>query len=444
MTSKDKKFFDRLVEFLEHVRFGYLVFTSLIIVAAIFGLFELVEQTIFQDFSQETMRWLYISRGVVSSLLLMVWAAWTVYQYRDIYSERLKSTEAKYREIIENTPDAILTIDNNNHITTWNRGAEDIFGWTKEEVIDESIGKIIPSDLIEVGELLCLAYGVKNKGYVKNYETERMSKSGRRILVQLTETCITDNRGNITGRSQILRDISEVRINENQMRQSERLATVGHLAAGVAHEVGNPLTSISSLVQVMERKTDDEFIQRNLHKIKDHINRIAKIVRELVDFSRPSSIQTTPTQINDTIQSAVGLLKYDGRCQNIDFKLDLDPNLPQIYCVPDQIHQVLVNLLLNAIDAMQEQGNQIIVSTERSNGHIEFSVKDQGSGMPPEIQQKVFEPFFTTKDVGKGTGLGLSVSHGIISKMGGKIWVKSEENQGSSFTVELPITRKDS
>ncbi|MCF7805528.1 MAG: PAS domain S-box protein [Candidatus Marinimicrobia bacterium] len=437
-----QRFYQRLTAFFRHVRFGYLVFTSLLIVAVIFGAFELVERTLFQDFSESTMRWLYISRGVLSSLLLMAWAAWTVFHYREFYEERLEQTEAKYRDIIENSADAIITLDNNNHITTWNKGAEQIFGWEADEIIGESVGTIIPNDLIEVGELLCLAYGIKRSGYVKNYETERLSKSGQRVLVQLTENVITNENGDIVGRSQILRDISEVRINENQMRQSERLATVGHLAAGVAHEVGNPLTSISSLVQVMERKTDDEFIHGNLKKIREHISRITKIVRELVDFSRPSSVQMTETQLNDTVQSAVGLLKYDGRCQHIDFELELDEDLPKISCVPDQVHQVLINLLLNAIDAMQGQGEKIQVSTHRENGSIQISVRDEGIGMTPEVKEKVFEPFYTTKDVGKGTGLGLSVSHGIVSKMGGHIKVESEKNRGSTFTIELPINGK--
>ncbi|MBS1271114.1 MAG: Signal transduction histidine-protein kinase AtoS [Candidatus Marinimicrobia bacterium] len=436
---RKQSFFQKLIGFIRHVRLGYLLFTSILIVAVIFGAFELIERTIFSDFSDTTMRWLYISRGVISSLLLMAWAAWTVFHYRDIYAERLEKTEAKYRDIIENSADAIITLDNNNHITMWNKGAEQIFGWKSEEILGESISKIIPNDLIEVGELLCLAYGIKRSGYVKNYETERLSKSGRRILVQLTENVITNENDEIVGRSQILRDISELRINENQMRQSERLATVGHLAAGVAHEVGNPLTSISSLVQVMERKTDDEFIHGNLKKIREHINRIAKIVRELVDFSRPSSVQMTPTQINETVESAVGLLKYDGRCRHIDFDMNLEEDLPKIECVPDQIHQVLINLLLNAIDAMQDQGDIIRVSTHRENSTIHIEVEDQGIGMTTEVREKVFEPFFTTKEVGKGTGLGLSVSHGIISKMGGAIQVESEKDQGSTFTIELPI-----
>lgn len=435
----------KLGKFLKQIHFGYLLFTSLIIVGVIFGAFEIIEKTLFADISIRQLRWLHFSRGIISSLLLMIWAAWTVYQYRELYEEKLEIKERRYRDIIESSADAIFTMDTRNFITSWNNGAEQIFGWKRDEIIGKPVETIIPDDLLEAKELECIAYGLREKGYVSSYETERIDKDGRRKKVILSVTVLRDEKDKIEGRSVIMRDVTELRLRDEQFQRSERLATVGHMAAGVAHEVGNPLTAISSLVQVLQRKTDDEFIQVQLKKVREHIKRITKIVRDLVDFSRPASADITRAQVNDIIESAVGLLKHDARCRDVRFKLDLDKDLPKVNCIPDHVHQVLVNLFLNAVDALEDEDvPEIITQTERSNNHIIIKVSDKGMGMSEEVQQRIFEPFFTTKDVGSGTGLGLSVSHGIISKMNGSIHVDSTEGEGTTFTIELPIDKSKS
>lgn len=428
-----------IFNFLNHVRLGYLLFTSLIILGAVYGFFEIIQLIFWQDTSQENLQALYFSRGVIVSLSLMIWAAWTVYNYRAIYQEKLDVAEERYRNIVEHSADAIISLNNDDRITSWNHGAEEIFGWKRDEIIGQPITVIIPDDLIEQKELERLRFGMAYRGHVTNYRTERLTKQNKRILVTLTESYIRNENDEIVGRSQIMRDLTDLKIREEQVQQSERLATVGHMAAGVAHEVGNPLTAISSLVQVCQRKTDDEFIQNQLGKVRDHIQRINHIVRDLVDFSRPSSLETEQMSVNEIINAAVGLMKHDARCRNVEFKLELASNLPQIEGVPDQLHQVMVNLLLNAVDAMQEVENPAItIHTEFRNSQIEIAISDIGQGIPEEQQDRIFEPFYTTKEVGKGTGLGLSVSHGIITKMGGTIEVNSEPGQGTTFTITLP------
>lgn len=431
--------FKSLIHFLKHVRMGYLLFTSLLILGLFFGIFEIIKFVYIEDLSDENMRFLYFTRGVIVSLSLMVWAAWTVYNYRELYQEQLEVTEEQYRNIIENSADAIITLNNDDEITSWNRGAEQIFGWKREEIVGESAEKIIPDDLLELQELKCLAFGMHYRGYISNYETERLNKSGKRVLVNLSESFIRDEDDEIIGRSQILRDLTDFKIREEQIQQSERLATVGHMAAGVAHEVGNPLTAISSLVQVCQRKTDDPFIQDQLKKVRDHIQRITKIVRDLVDFSRPSSLKTEMMNVNEIIKSAVGLLKHDARCRSVTFNMELSPRIPGIEGVPDHIHQVVVNILLNAVDAMKGIKNQRIdIRTWQEDDRIKIAIEDVGEGIPDKQLNRIFEPFFTTKEVGSGTGLGLSVSHGIISKMGGTIEVESQEGVGTTFTLNLP------
>lgn len=427
------------VRFLREARMGYLLYTSLLILGVIYGAFEIVDQVLLTDTPQETMRWLYFSRGIIVSLLLMFWAAWTVYNYREYYEDRLEETKLRYSDIIEHSADAIITIDNDQKITSWNRGAEEILGWQRDEIIGKPIIEIVPDELIELKEIECIDFGMQYRGHVRNYETERLAKNGEKKLVSLTESFIRNNEDEIVGRSQILRDLTEIKMREEQIQQSERLATVGHMAAGVAHEVGNPLTAISSLVQVCQRKTEDLFLQDQLKKVRDHIQRINKIVRDLVDFSRPSTMKAEQVQVNEIINSAVGLLQHDARCRDVDFQLSLSSSLPRISCVPDQIHQVLVNLLLNAVDAMKEvEGPEVKITTKQQNGSAEITISDIGKGIKEEHKSRIFEPFFTTKEVGSGTGLGLSVSHGIINKMGGSIRVESSQGKGASFIIQLP------
>lgn len=433
-----------VLKFLREARIGYLLFTSLIVLGIIFGAFEIIDQTLLSDIPTDTMRWLYFSRGVLAALLLMIWAAWTVYSYREYYEDQLQATRLRYSDIIEHSAEAIISLDNEGRITSWNRGAEQMLGWPRDEIIGKPVAIIVPDKLIELKELEYIDAEMQKGGYIQNFETERLTKKGEKKLVNLTESYVRNKDNETVGRSLILRDLTDVKMREEQIQQSERLATVGHMAAGVAHEVGNPLTAISSLVQVCQRKTDDDFIQDQLKKVREHIQRINKIVRELVDFSRPSSMQTEHVQINEVIKSAVGLLKHDARCRDVNFKLNLSHNLPAISCVPDQIHQVLVNLLLNAVDAMKDTAKpKVTVSTSRQQNIIKLTVADVGKGIKAENQPRIFEPFFTTKDVGRGTGLGLSVSHGIINKMGGAIRAESEYGEGTIFIITLPIKKED-
>lgn len=433
----------KISDFIVHVGYAYLAFTILIIIGLLFGLIEIIESILLNDFPLIASKWFYISRGIIHTVLLGTWALWTIYSYRKFYQKKLESTETRYQDILENSADAILTIDNNQIFKTWNKGAEQIFGWEKKEIIEQPINKIVPENLDAMNKMQSLFKRLKNENYIKNFETELITKQGNIILVQLTQTVIKNELGNIIGSSIIMRDITELRMQNERMQHSERLSALGHMAAGVAHEVGNPLTAISSIVQLLQRKSKEKFIIDYLQKMNVHINRITNIMRELVDFSRPSSNNIVDVDINNVIRSAVGLLKYDSQFRNIKFNLKLEKDLPNIFSNSDNIHQVMINLLLNSADAMQNvEEAQIDIITRTSDGFISIFVKDNGVGMSREITKRIFEPFFTTKPVGSGTGLGLSVSLGIITKLGGTIHVKSELKSGTAFTIKLPLERK--
>lgn len=221
------------------------------------------------------------------------------------------------------------------------------------------------------------------------------------------------------------------------------MENIGTLAAGIAHEVGNPLTSISSLVQVIQRTTDDSFAKDKLELVKNQINRIAKIIRELVDFARPSHFEIKPVDLNKIIREAVNITRYGKKARHVNFKLELQDSLPTISVVPDQLIQVFINIIINALDAIETNTGDITLISRTDSKHIFCVVKDTGKGIHEDELDKIFDPFYTTKKVGEGTGLGLWVSYGIIKNFGGNITVDSIPGRGTSVTISLPIKQKD-
>lgn len=224
-----------------------------------------------------------------------------------------------------------------------------------------------------------------------------------------------------------------------QIVHQEKMAALGQMAAGVAHEIGNPLSALSSLVRAME---DD--LQKNrsngekVKSIKEQVDRISKIVRELMDFSRPASHRTTLTNGNQVIHSALGISSYDRRLKEVNVITRLDNEIPALKVDEDQLLQVFLNIVFNAADAMNGAGT-LTISSKLQNNSVIFVFEDTGPGIPEHLLSRVFEPFFTTKDVGKGTGLGLSVSYGIMQSMGGLIKAANRQDGGSVFTVKIPL-----
>jgi signal transduction histidine kinase len=256
--------------------------------------------------------------------------------------------------------------------------------------------------------------------------------------VRLSVSRLPNKNNEYAGRSIIIKDHTEFKRLQAQIDQSEKLAVIGQIAAGVAHEIGNPLTSISSLVQILQRKSQDSFMNEQFVNIKENIDRITKIVRELVDFSRPPSYETSVQDVTDIIKTALGIVKYDKRVRKVNFETDLKNTMPNVNIAADQLLQVFVNILINALDAIDGNG-LIMVKSNYDSKNIYIELSDDGCGIDETILEKIFDPFFTTKEVGKGTGLGLSVSYGIIKRFNGEIKVKSKLNEGSTFTIVLPI-----
>jgi len=224
----------------------------------------------------------------------------------------------------------------------------------------------------------------------------------------------------------------------NQMVEKEKMVAIGQMASGIAHEVCNPLSSISSVVQMLKRGKSSASVVEQLELIETHIKRISGTVRQLVSLARPIDEQWGPVDIVATLDEVVRLICFDRRARNVDVVFSRPDPLPPTIAVRGQLQQVFLNLALNALDAMPDGGTLTIRARHR-RGTIAVVMEDSGSGIPPQIGRRIMEPFFTTKEPGKGTGLGLSVSYGIVQKHGGVIDFESAVGEGTAFTVTLPI-----
>jgi len=357
---------------------------------------------------------------------------------RDRLASKLEFDQQYLKSILISSDQAIMVVDEHERFIAWNKGAEKIFGYREDEIIGKPSYILFPAGEKYVKERDRIIEDARKIGHTSIVETERIKKNGEFITVRLSVSRLPSSTGEYVGRSIIIKDHTEYKRLQAQIDQSEKLAVIGQMAAGVAHEIGNPLTSISALVQILQRRSQDAFMSEQLVNIKENIDRITRIVRELVDFSRPPSYETNMQDITDIVKTAIGIVKYDKRVRKVKFETELKDFLPSVNIAADQILQVLVNVLINALDAIDGNGI-VIVKSRYDQIKIYIDITDDGCGMDGLTMEKIFDPFFTTKEVGKGTGLGLSVSYGIINRFGGEIKVSSKLNEGSTFTIALPL-----
>lgn len=231
---------------------------------------------------------------------------------------------------------------------------------------------------------------------------------------------------------------------QQEIIQSEKLASVGRLAAGIAHEIGNPIGIILGYLHLLlNQQVDDEEKTDYLKRMNTETERINAIIRELLDYAQPSTLQRTELDLNTIIEETYALVSYQKGFQRIMVTVNLEPDMPGLYADEKQIRQILINLTLNALDAMPVEGIiNYTTAYSPETEHILFSITDTGAGIPENLQQKVFDPFFTTKEPGKGTGLGLSNVQRIVDALGGRITVVSAPGKGTTFTILFPVVKK--
>jgi PAS domain S-box-containing protein len=296
------------------------------------------------------------------------------------------------------------------------------------------------------------------KGDIKHFEWVEgfavLSKSGKEKLISWHNSVIRNENGKIIGILRSGEDITELKLMEEERKSlerkaqlSSRLASVGELASGVAHEINNPLTAVIGYSQfLLDKKDVPRDVQKDLKAINEGAQRVSGIVKRLLAFARQTKPVRTHVDINSLISDILELRYYYLKANNITITTALDPALPIIMADAAQLQQVFLNLIVNAETEMKQARNKgkLLIKTERVNGNIHISFKDNGPGIPEANLQKIFDPFFTTREVGEGTGLGLSVCYGIVKEHDGRIWAESEPGKGATFVVELPIVAEDS
>jgi signal transduction histidine kinase len=242
--------------------------------------------------------------------------------------------------------------------------------------------------------------------------------------------------GNQKGYVLVMEDITEKKKIEEELFRTTKHASIGRLAAGVSHEIGNPLASISSLVQELLSENLSSFVSDSLGTVNMHINRIVRIVRSLGDFARLYPREKVSTNLQEILQNTIDLVRYDKNFKKIQINTEID-DLPPITINPDEMQQVFLNLMLNARDAMPE-GGSLTISIRGNNGYTEAVFTDTGTGIEKNNRDKLFDPFFSTKGPAKGTGLGLSICYSIVKDHGGSIEVDSVKGGGTSFIIKIP------
>ena len=360
----------------------------------------------------------------------------------------LREANQFFLNLIQSSVDGIIAADMKGNIFIFNKGAEALTGYKADEVIGKvHITQIYPEGVAKevMRRLRIPEYG--GVGKLTPTQFNVVNKAGEGIPIQLSATLIYDETGRETASAGIFTDLRprlrmERKLQEThlQLVSSEKMASLGKLAAGIAHEINNPLGGIliySSLM--MEDFPEDNPGRQDLARIVQETSRCKEIVKSLLEFARQTEPKMEPTDINRAITEGLFFLENQALFHNIQIIKRLDPDLPLIVGNAGQLKQVFMNIIVNAAEAMHGSGLLTITTSFASHRNMvlmEFT--DTGEGIPEENLNRIFDPFFTTKDIGKGTGLGLSTSYGIVEGHGGRISVKSKIGEGTTFTIELP------
>jgi len=359
--------------------------------------------------------------------------------------DALRESAERYRALVEHAPEAITVLDVDlDRFVDANAHAEKLFGYSREQLL--TMGPLdFCTEHQADGRASCEMYEAENRrvldeGEEPVFEFKHVDVRGREIHCQTRLSRLPAVGRRLIRATTI--DITELKQLEERMRRADRLAAAGALAAGVAHEIGNPLMALSMAAQSLERRMCDEYTSKKLALIREHSERISRIVRQMSELARPQTAARARCDVNDVVRRAVEIVRFDERARNCEIRYELEAHLPEVEAVADELSQVCINLALNAFDAVAanpaDRPRHLTIrswSTERS---VHFAFRDSGPGVAPKVRERLFQPFMTTKEAGRGSGLGLSVSYRILEEHGGSLRLEPDDGGGATFCFELP------
>ena len=344
----------------------------------------------------------------------------------------------RFAVALDSIGEAVAFLDVEAGIRHVNRAFEETFGYAIDELRGRSIA-IISAGLDGELDQEIFKLGVLG-GWTG--EVLRKTKSGEILNILLTVTPVKDQSGRVIGRISVSRDVTERKKVSERLNEQTRLASVGELAAGVAHEINNPLTTILLGSELMSDADLPSESLKDLATISNAAHRAAKVVQSLLLFARREDPQPEPMRIDSVIEQTLELKQHDFELSNIETVKNFQSDLPNCLIDRHQMSQVVLNILNNSEDALiaQQGRGKISINVESSTDHVTVEFRDNGPGIAPDVLNRIFEPFYTTKNPGEGTGMGLSICHGIVKQHGGEMWATSSKSAGISFFVRLPIT----
>lgn len=363
--------------------------------------------------------------------------------------ENLVRSNAFLKNLINSAVDGVIAADMKGRVLIFNDAASDICGFSVEEAVSGmNIRKVYPPGVAE--EIMEKMRGADHggPGKVKALRVDGMTKGGLFVPINLDAAIVYDGGrevatiGFFRDMRESLRMEEELKGTQLQLLQAEKMSSLGKLAAGVAHQINNPLGGIQLFARLLleEYELPDE-AQQDVKRILRDAARCRDTVRELLEFARQTQREKSPLDINRAIERTLYLLESQTLFQNIEIRFALDPSLPAVVGDGQQMNHLFMNIILNAAGAMNHEGVLTVRSGVTDGGWVFAEVADTGSGIPEGLMKRIFEPFFTTKEAGEGTGLGLSLAYGIVESHGGRITAFNNPGPGATFRVEIPCTR---
>lgn len=358
-------------------------------------------------------------------------------------TQELAVSEQKYRRIFEVSRDMILVARDDGRIKDINPAGREMIGLNSRECAQTK--KMFQDFFAEADEWRSVIDTIRRRGFAGNAEIQLLADDGRKIRVLLSGALDRSERGGNGTVHFLAKDIEEKRTAEEQIAQADKLASIGQLSAGIAHEINNPLGIILGYTQLLIRHEPEESEKfKDLKTIEKHVRNCKTIVEDLLNFARTSRPQESLIRIDHAMDDVLKFVQQHAGFERIEIRRHYDPGIPEMLLDEKKIKQVFMNLIMNAGHAMDGEGRlEITTHSQPERSRVVINITDSGHGIQSKDLTRIFDPFFTTKPTGEGTGLGLSVSYGIIKNHGGDISVESVLGEGATFTISLPVITPD-